>query len=89
MVAGKSTTKYGVARGETIVGNLFSTIDEARRHLTWVEQTGEQLGIEPGTHRLVTVEEKTTYGRPHAYTEPTAPEDTEATTDTTTEPAHD
>lgn len=82
----ETTTVYGVARGEKIIGNLFSDLDTARRHLAAIEDQIRAVALEPDV-RLVTVEVTTTHGRPHVYKEPTAPEPedpTDAVVDTVT-----
>lgn len=66
-----TATKYGVADGDRIIGDLFDNVDTARRHEAWVQDTSAQLGVESGA-RLVTVDVTTTYDRPHVYREPEA-----------------
>jgi hypothetical protein len=59
-------TKFGVARNESLVGDLFDTPGEAQAHLGVVEAALQVAGLEPDV-RVVTVEETVTYGRPHVY----------------------
>lgn len=72
-MAKETVTKYGVARGESIVGDLFDTPETMHRHHAFIEDSMRAAGLEPDV-RLVEVEVTTTTGRPRAYKEPVADE---------------
>lgn len=67
----KSTeTRYGVARGESLIGPTFSTPEAMHQHHVWASEQARSIGLDPADLRLVTVEVETIVGRPHAYKEP-------------------
>lgn len=73
-----TSTKFGVARGEKIIGEVYPDIDTAKRQLAYIEESMRAADLDPDVN-IVTVEEKTTYGRPKVYSEavPEKPEPVE------------
>lgn len=65
----ETITKFGVARGEKLIGDTFEDVEAAKQHLANVEVTAASIGLESDV-RIVTVEYTTTVGRPHVYKEP-------------------
>lgn len=66
----KTETKFGVARGETLIHPaLFSDVLAAKNQMRVLNGQMESLGLEPDI-QLVDIVVKTTYGRPHPHKEP-------------------
>lgn len=66
----RTDTKYGVARGEKVIGDiLHDTYAEAEGRLLDMEGAMRYADLEPDL-RLVEIEVKTTYSRPHAAKAP-------------------
>lgn len=82
MMSKDTVTKYGVADGDRIIGDLFDDLDTAFRHEAWVRDMKARLGEESAA-RVVTVEATTTYSRPRAYKEPAESETIEPSTEPT------
>lgn len=60
-----TVTKFGVARGDDVLG-LYDDVDQAYQQKRHISETMQQIGLEPDVD-VVTVEVKTTYGRPKVH----------------------
>lgn len=72
MTAIENTTveKYGVARGDEVL-ELFDDVAQAYQQQHFIRDTMTSIGLEPDV-QVVTVQVRTTYGKPkvHTYADP-------------------
>ena len=62
-------TRYGVARGEKIIGLMFDAIDEAKEHFANVSAAMVSVDLEPDV-RLVEADYSVAVSKLRAYREP-------------------
>lgn len=60
-----TVTKFGVARGDDVLG-LYDDVDQAYQQKRHISETMQQIGLEPDVD-VVTVEVRTTYGKPRVH----------------------
>lgn len=81
MLQPKTETQFAVARDGAIISDGFTNVATAKQQLAHVSDTMRSVGLEPDVE-IVTVEVKTTLGKPKAWKDPSlVDEDTVAGAD--------
>ena len=62
-------TRFAVARDGELISPLYDTLELGHQQHASIEQTMGSVGLDPDVD-LVTVEVKTTYGKPKVYVPP-------------------